>query len=135
MREVHGTVVGKVFKPNRGKVLALNRALEEYFRLLKWYLHFNSKSKSSLHRNCYEEAKERFNLNTALIQTARDKAIEMLKSFEKNKKEDSVLNPKRISMRFDKRCYRLSKTTNVLTPYWLTPVSYTHLTLPTILLV
>ena len=119
-RDVHVTVVGKVFKPNRGKVLALNRALEEYFSLVKWYLHFNSKSKSALHRNCYEEAKERFNLHTALIQTARDKAIEMLKSFEKNKKEDSTLSLKRVSMRFDKRSYKFSKTTNVLTPYWLT---------------
>ena len=120
MREVHVTVVGKVFKPNRGKVLALNRAFEAYFRLLKWYLRFNSKSKSSLHKNSYEEAKERFNLSTALIQTARDKAIEMLKSFEKSKKEDSVLNPKRTSIRFDKRCYRFSKTKNVLATYWLT---------------
>jgi len=120
LRDVHVTVVGKVFKPNRGKVLALNRALEVYFGLLKWYLRFNIKSKSSLHKNSYEKAKERFNLNTALIQTARDKAIEMLKSFEKNKKEDSVLNLKRISMRFDKRCYGFSKTKNVLTPYWLT---------------
>ncbi len=114
------TVVGKVFKPNRGKVLALNRALEEYLGLLKWYLRFNCKSKSSLHKNSYEKAKERFNLNTALIQTARDKAIEMLKSFEKNKKKDSVLRLKRTSMRFDKRCYRFAKTTNVLTSYWLT---------------
>jgi len=119
-RDVHVTVVGKVFKPNRGKVLALNRALEEYFSLVKWYLHFNCKSKPALHRNCYEEAKERFNLHTALIQTARDKAIEMLKSFEKNKKEDSTLSLKRASMRFDKRSCKFSKTTNVLTPYWLT---------------
>ena len=89
-----------------------------HFRLLKWYLRFNPKSKGVLHENCYEEAKERFNLNTALIQTARDKAVEMLKSFEKNKKEDSVLIPESIC--FDKRSYRFSKTTNVLTPYWLT---------------
>ena len=114
------TVIGKVFKPNRGKVLALNRAFEAYFRLLKWYLRFNTKSKIALHKNSYEKAKECFNLNTALIQTARDKAVEILKSFEKNKKEDSVLRLKRTSMRFDKRCYGFSKTTNVLTPYWLT---------------
>jgi len=61
-----------------------------------------------------------FNLNTALIQTARDKAIETLKSFEKNRKNGSVLRLKRVSIRFDKRCYGFSKTTNVLTPYWLT---------------
>ena len=120
LRDVHVTVIGKVFKPNRGKVLALNRAFEAYFGLLKWYLRFNCKSKSSLHKNSYEKAKERFNLHTALIQTARDKAIEILKSFERNKKEDSVLRPKRTSMRFDKRSCKFSKTTNVLTPYWLT---------------
>jgi len=113
-------VIGKVFKPNKLKVLVLNRTLNEYFRLVKWYLGFNSKSKSILHRNYYEKAKRRFNLNTALIQTARDKAIEILKSFEKNRKDDSILRLKRISIRFDKRCYSFSKTTNVLTPYWLT---------------
>jgi len=78
-KEVQITVAGKVFKPNKLKVLALNRTLSEYLRLVKWYLSFNSKSKSDLHRNCYEEAKKRFNLNTALIQTARDKAVEILK--------------------------------------------------------
>jgi len=59
-------------------------------------------------------------MNTALIQTARDKAVEVLKGFEKNRKDDSVLRLKRISIRFDKCCYSFSKTTNVLTPYWLT---------------
>ncbi len=55
-----------------------------------------------------------------MIQTARDKAVEMLKSFEENKDEDSILRLKRISIRFDRRCYNFSKTTNALTPYWLT---------------
>jgi IS605 OrfB family transposase len=113
-------VVGKVFKPNRLKVLALNRTLGEYFRLVRWYIGFNSKSKSFLHENGYVKAKKLFNLNTALIQTARDKAVEILKSFEENKKDDSILRLKRTSIRFDRRCYRFSKTTNVLTPYWLT---------------
>jgi len=119
-KDVQICVVGKVFKPNKRKVLALNRTLSEYFGLVKWYLKFNSKSKSFLHENGYEEAKELFNLNTALIQTGRDKAVEVLKSFEENKREDSFLRLKRTSIRFDKRCYSFSKTTNVLTPYWLT---------------
>lgn len=55
-----------------------------------------------------------------MIQTARDKAVEILKSFEENMREDSVLRLKRVSICFDKRCYKFSKTTNVLTPYWLT---------------
>ena len=119
-RDVQVTVVGRVFKPNKSKVLDLNRTLNEYFRLVKWYLSFNSKSKNLLHKSNYEEAKRLFNLNTALIQTARDKAVEVLKSFEENRKEDSILSLNRVSIRFDRRCYSFSKTTNVLTPYWLT---------------
>ena len=119
-KDVQVCVVGKVFKPNRLKVLALNRTLSKYFELVRWYIGFNSRSKSFLHENGYEKAKELFNLNTALIQTARDKAVEILKRFERNKKDDSILRLKKISIRFDKRCYSFSKTTNVLTPYWLT---------------
>ncbi|AEA46442.1 RNA-guided endonuclease InsQ/TnpB family protein [Archaeoglobus veneficus] len=122
-KEVQLTVVGKVFKPNRKKVLALNRCLEEYFKLVSWYLNFNSTSKTFLHKNGYEKAKQLFNLNTALIQTARDKAVEILKSFNEKKKEGKVKPKpklKRISIRFDKRCYSFANTTNKLTPYWLT---------------
>jgi len=53
-----------------------------------------------------------------LIQTARDKAVEILKSFNEKKKEKPKL--RRISIRFDRRCYSFAKTTNKLTPYWLT---------------
>jgi len=123
-REVQITVVGKVFRPNKKKVLALNKTLQKYFRLVNWYLSFNSTSKTFLHRNTYEKAKQIFNLNTALIQTARDKAVEILKSFNKKKKEGKTKREKpklkRISIRFDKRCYSFAKTTNKLTPYWLT---------------
>jgi len=77
-----------------------------------------------LHKNGYEDAKQRFSLNTALIQTARDKAVEILKSFNEKKKEDKVKagrpKLKRVSIRFDKRCYSFAKTMNKLTPYWLT---------------
>jgi len=77
-KDVQVCVVGKVFQPNRLKVLALNRVLSEYFGLVKWYLRFNSTSNRVLHENGYEAAKERFNLNTALIQTARDRAVGIL---------------------------------------------------------
>jgi IS605 OrfB family transposase len=76
-------------------------------------------SKTFLHEKYYGKAKENFELNTALIQTARDKAVEILKGFKRTRKEDSVLRLKRISIRFDERCFKFSKTTNALTPYWL----------------
>jgi len=95
--------------------------LEKYFKLVKWYLGFNSTSKTFLHRNGYANAKQLFNLNTALIQTVRDKAVEIVKSFNEKKKEGKVKTErpklKRISIRFDERCYSFAKTTNKLTPY------------------
>jgi len=112
------TAVGKVFRPNDQKVLSLNRCLFEYHRLVKYYLRIGSISKNELHQ-LYEQAKAGFNLPTALIQTARDKAVEVLRSFKRNSKENSELRLKRISIRFDSRCYSFSKTTNALTPYWL----------------
>jgi len=123
-KDVQVTVVGKVVKPNKNKVLALNRCLEDYFELVKWYLSFNSSSKTFLHGNCYEEAKRRFNLHTALIQTARDKAVEILRSFNERRKDGKAKTDKpklkRVSIRFDRRCYSFAKTANKLTPYWLT---------------
>ena len=108
-KDVQICVVGKVFKPNREKVLALNTTLVEYFKLVKWYLTFNSKSKMFLHKNGYEVAKGLFSLNTALIQTARDKAVEVLKSFEKNRNEDSILRLKRISVRDEEHSKDMSQ--------------------------
>jgi len=123
-KEVRITVVGKVWNANKGKILALNKCLDEYFKAVKFFLSFNSTSKTFLHKNGYEKAKQLFNLNTALIQTARDKAVEVLKDFNEKKKEGKVKTErpklKRVSIRFDKRCYSFAKTTNVLTPYWLT---------------
>jgi len=123
-KEVQLTVVGKVFRPNKGKTLALNICLGEYFKAVKFFLSFNSTSKTFLHKNGYKEVKQLFNLNTALIQIARDKAVEILRSFNEKKKEGKVKSEKlklrRVSIRFDKRCYSFAKTTNVLTPYWLT---------------
>jgi len=60
-KEVQICVVGKVFRPNRSKILALNKTLGEYFKLVKWYLSCNSKSKKFLHEKCYEDAKRLFN--------------------------------------------------------------------------
>jgi hypothetical protein len=110
-------VIDKVFKPNKSKVLALNRTLNQHFKLVKLYLSHNPTLKNFSMKNAMKMRKSCSILNTALIQTARDEAIEILKNFErKNRKEDSLLRLKRISIRFDKRCHKFSKTTNVLTP-------------------
>lgn len=95
-KDVQICVVGKVFKPNRLKVLALNKALNGYHRLVGWYLSFNSTSKGFLHENGYRRARLLYDLHSPLIQTARDKAVKILRSFER-------------------RCYSFSETINVLT--------------------
>ena len=77
-KDVQVCVVGKVFQPKRRKVLALSRVLSEFFGLVEWYLRFDSASKSVLRENGYEVAKERFTLNTALVQTARSRAVGIL---------------------------------------------------------
>ncbi len=82
MKEIKITIIGKVFNANKNKILIINQALEKYFKLVKWYLDFNNISKKELHNRTYEKAKEMFDLNTALIQTARDKAIEIMRSFK-----------------------------------------------------
>jgi hypothetical protein len=86
-KEAQICVVGKVFRPNKSKILALNKTLREYFKLVKWYLSYNSTSKKFLHEKCYEDAKRLFNLNTALIQTARDKAVEILKRRKQKRRQ------------------------------------------------
>ena len=51
-----------------------------------------------------------------VVQTAKDKAVEILKSFNEKRKEGKVKSKKpklkRIPIRFDKRCYSFAKTTN-----------------------
>lgn len=123
MTSVVLTVVGKVIEPNKGKTLELNRALEEYLKLVRWYVGFGITSKTKLHELTYEEAKKRFSLNTALIQTARDKAVEILKSFSERKAEGRAKADrpavKRVSIRLDRRAFKLDKSSTKLTPYWL----------------
>jgi hypothetical protein len=81
-----GIVVGKVFKPNKRKVLALKQNTQRILWDCEAVSPLNSASKSVLHENGYERTKERFNLNTALIQTARDKAVENLEELRKKGK-------------------------------------------------
>jgi len=117
-KDVQVTVVGKVFRPNWMKFLALNRTLSKYLILFKWYNEINEPNEL-FNNKSYENTKQLFDLNTAQIQTAGDKAVEILKNFKDYKKARSVPRPNKIYIRFDKRCYSFSKTTNVLTPHWL----------------
>ena len=128
---VQTTIIGKVYKENKGKTYRLNSLLEEYFKLIRLYisigLELKDMSKSSLHEFTYGMICDKFNLQTGLIQTARDKSVEILQSFKKSDKgktekklKNRKLKMKRISIRFDRRSFKFEKKENKLTPYWLT---------------
>ncbi|MBD3196708.1 MAG: hypothetical protein GF317_16750 [Candidatus Lokiarchaeota archaeon] len=53
------TVIEKVFKPNKGKPLNLNRDLDQYIECVRWYLSFKPTSKQKLHKDAYHKAKQR----------------------------------------------------------------------------
>ncbi|MBD3194927.1 MAG: hypothetical protein GF317_07735 [Candidatus Lokiarchaeota archaeon] len=44
---VQFTVIRRVFKPNKGKLLNLNRNLDQYINCVRWYLSFKTTSKKS----------------------------------------------------------------------------------------
>jgi len=86
---------------------------------VRWYLSFKPTSKGELHKDAYEKAKARFGFKTALLQSARDKAIEIYKSFSKVKKKGSEIHLKKCYMRFDDRSFKFVRADTELTPYWL----------------
>jgi hypothetical protein len=72
-------------------------------KCVRWYLSFKPTSRGKLHKDTYEKAKERFKLKTALLQSARDKAVEIYKSFKNVKGKHSEIHLRKCSMRFHKR--------------------------------
>ncbi len=111
------TVMGKVFKPNKGKILSLNRDLDRYARCVRWYLSFKPTSRKRLHKGAYKKAKQMFELKTALLQSARDKAVEIYKSFKKIKGKISEIHIRKCCMRFDECSFKFIKTDKELNPY------------------
>jgi len=113
------TVIGKVFNPKAGKILALNRDLDQYMACVTWYYVFQPTSKTQLHHDAYQSPKTKFNLKTALLQSARDKAVEIYTSFQQVKEKNSQFCLKKCCLRFDERSFAFTKAKTKLTPYWL----------------
>ena len=112
-KEVRICIIGKVYNPNFRKLLKLNKCLEQYFKLVRFYIKEIEKQKTTskvkLHNSTYEQVKQKYHLPSALTQSARDKAVEIYRSFRKNSKKNSKLKLKRISIRFDKRITHFQK--------------------------
>ncbi|MBD3194900.1 MAG: transposase, partial [Candidatus Lokiarchaeota archaeon] len=99
--------------------MSLNRDLDQYIECVRWYLSFKPTSKQKLHKDAYQKAKQRFELKTALLQSARDKAVEIYTSFRKVKKKGSRLHLRKCCIRFDARSFSFMKTDKEITSYWL----------------
>ena len=122
------TIIGKAQNMNKTKSYRLNIAMEKYFDLIKLYTSTGITSRAALHNLMYDGVKNDFNINTALIQTAANKATEILKSYNETgkkignnkKKQNRKLRLNKTSIRFDSRTFKFSRTDNILTPYWVT---------------
>jgi len=109
------TIEGKIYQPNKRKTEILNKLLINYMEVIREYA-----KEIITHKQLPKEVDKQIRLKyniimyNSLITTARDKAWIYMKLNRPCKKL-----PKRCSIRFDDK-YKLTKTGNSLTPYWLT---------------
>lgn len=88
--------------------IILQETMKEYSKVFNFYSNWsvqnNSTSKKKAHELTYQQSKELFSLPTALIQSARDMALEACK----NKKKKTIpLKKKYSSIRYDQRTMTL----------------------------
>jgi len=112
--EVKVAVQGKILNPNKEKRHKLNVVLEKYLKAVKFFASFKIKDKNLLQQKAYEEARRRFGLSSTLTQTARDKAVELVKA-----NEGREFHVHEVSIRVNYRAFKLVRRDTKLTPYWL----------------
>jgi len=112
--EVKLAVQGKILNPNKEKGHKLNVVLEKYLKAVKFFASFKIKDKNLLQQKAYEEARRRFGLSSTLTQTARDKAVELVKA-----NEGREFHVHEVSIRVNYRAFKLVRRDTKLTPYWL----------------
>ena len=81
---------------------------------MKFFASFGIKDKTLLQQRAYEEARRRFGLSSTLTQTARDKAVELVKA-----NEGREFNIRKVSIRVNYHAFKLVRRDTKLTPYWL----------------
>lgn len=105
------TLQYKIVKPNNRKKLSLNTTVREYRKCINFYLHQLAKGKEF--NKIYYQAKENYNLPTALIQTARDIAKEQYKSYKNNENNPHFPHFNSFTpIRMDKRAISFKKENN-----------------------
>ena len=112
--EVKLTVQGKILNPNKEKRHKLNVVLEKYLKAVKFFASFKIKDRNLLQQRAYKEARRRFGLSSNLTESARDKAVELVKA-----NEGREFHVQQVSVRVNYRAFKLVRRNTKLTPYWL----------------
>lgn len=105
------TLQYKIIHPNKDKKLKLNTTMRQYRKCINFYIHQIAKGENL--KDIYKQAKENYNLPTALIQTARDIAKEQYKSYKNNKDNPQFPHFSSFTpIRMDKRTINFSEENN-----------------------
>jgi len=87
------TIKLKIKRPTRNKLHSLEEYCQEFSSCVNWYLEKLQKEKTTsrvkIHKLYYKEARNKFNLPSANLQVARDKAIEIQRSYLRKKGKKS----------------------------------------------
>ena len=100
---------------NKAHKLATLQA--EHERCVAWHLEkcqeLGTTSKTSIHAACYREATALFDLNTGILQAARDKALVTQRSYLARKRKGKKASPPRFTSCTCPRCGHVDKANRV----------------------
>ena len=107
--KVQNTIQFKIIQPNKHKALSLNTTMRQYRKCVNFYLH--EIAKGTPIADIYQMAKQQYNLQTGLIQTARDIAKEQYDSYKNNPDNPKFPHFKGLmTMRYDHRSISFKET-------------------------
>ena len=107
--KIQNTIQFKIIHPNKNKVLSLNTTMRQYRKCVNFYLH--EIAKGTPLADIYLMAKQQYNLQTGLIQTARDVAKEQYDSYKNNPDNPKFPHFKGLmTTRFDHRSIGFKET-------------------------
>lgn len=115
--KIQTSIQFKVIQPNKNKALSLNTTMRQYRKCVNFYLHEIAKGTPLI--DIYQMAKQQYNLQTGLIQTARDIAKEQYDSYKNNPDNPRFPHFKGLmTIRFDHRSISFKKTPDGHYQWW-----------------
>ena len=107
--KIQNTIQFKIIYPNKHKALSLNTTVRQYRKCINFYLHEIAKGTDL--KEIYQMAKQQYNLQTGLIQTARDIAKEQYDSYKNSPDNPHFPYFKGLTtVRFDRRNISFKET-------------------------